>query len=313
MRKMLSRNQTIELVNEAIESGEIHCDPSTEVKVGDINSESATAGKVIVADGEGGAEWGSISAGMEVVTLESSSGTLSDGDFTKVSGDNCVILYNNEVYYKERLYSGYLYYTNIRIKSGATYLSNSKVEIIVSTKYFTISDVSIDKNQVVANPTLAGTESTLESVQIGSTKYKVGASVVGYEGTSDLTAGLEFTDWGLHRAIKDGNILWLVVSSKILNTTSSSLSTTALCSITLPSEISSKIYRADGSTINNALTSSEKICNAVGTKGAQASPFFIDSYTANVIKIALNTTLTVSANDYSYVEVRVPIFLDIGA
>lgn len=59
MRKMLSRNQTIELVNEAIESGEIHCDPSTEVKVGDINSESATAGKVIVADGEGGAEWGS--------------------------------------------------------------------------------------------------------------------------------------------------------------------------------------------------------------------------------------------------------------
>ena len=57
---MLSRNQTIELVNEAIESGEIHCDPSTEVKVGDINSESATAGKVIVADGEGGAEWGDI-------------------------------------------------------------------------------------------------------------------------------------------------------------------------------------------------------------------------------------------------------------
>ena len=60
MRKMLSRKQTIDLVNEAIESGEIHADPSTEVKVGDINSESATAGKVIVADGEGGAEWGDI-------------------------------------------------------------------------------------------------------------------------------------------------------------------------------------------------------------------------------------------------------------
>lgn len=70
MRKMLSRKQTIDLVNEAIESGEIHADPSTEVKVGDINSESATAGKVIVADGDGGAEWGSVSGGTNLYLHE---------------------------------------------------------------------------------------------------------------------------------------------------------------------------------------------------------------------------------------------------
>ena len=68
MRKMLSRKQTIDLVNEAIESGEIHADPSTEVKVGDINSESATAGKVIVADGDGGAEWGDIPNELPSIT-----------------------------------------------------------------------------------------------------------------------------------------------------------------------------------------------------------------------------------------------------
>ena len=60
MRKMYSKKQLFDLVNEGIDSGDIHADTSTEVKVADINSELATAGKVIKANGEGGAVWGDI-------------------------------------------------------------------------------------------------------------------------------------------------------------------------------------------------------------------------------------------------------------
>ena len=67
MRKMYSENQIKDIVNKGIEDGSIHADPSTEVKVGDINSESATAGKVIVANGEGGASWGDIPNELPIV------------------------------------------------------------------------------------------------------------------------------------------------------------------------------------------------------------------------------------------------------
>ena len=85
MRKMFSINQIKEIVNEGIEDGSIHADPSTEVKVADINSESATAGKVIIADGDGKASWGEVETDIQSVSL-SDSNTYSD-----------LVPYNNKI------------------------------------------------------------------------------------------------------------------------------------------------------------------------------------------------------------------------
>ena len=314
MRKMLSRNQTIELVNEAIESGEIHCDPSTEVKVGDINSESATAGKVIVADGDGGAEWGSIQAGMDVVELSSSSGTLSDSDYAKVSGNNCLIFYDNNIYYKEYLdtelnvigYFSRSYYTNTDIKTHM-------IEINTTTKGYSYHLTTYPKQNITANPTLAGTESSLEGIQIGSTKYKVGSSVVAYEGTSSLPTGVVFENWTLHRAIKDGNILWIVCAGNINNTTAEAVSITNIFEISIPSEISSKIYRADGSTCNNSFTTNGAITSFVGARDNAQQVFRLNSNEANKLLLILNGSYSISANYSVRLDVRFPIFLDIGA
>ena len=80
MRQMFSKNQIKEIVNQGIEDGSIHADPSTEVKVADINSESATAGKVITANGEGGATWESIPSELPAIASGDSGKVLKVND-----------------------------------------------------------------------------------------------------------------------------------------------------------------------------------------------------------------------------------------
>lgn len=307
MRKMLSRNQTIELVNEAIESGEIHCDPSTEVKVGDINSESATAGKVIVADGDGGAEWGTIQAGMDVVELASSSGTLSDSDFAKVSGNNCIIKYQERFYNFSQVTSAYLYYESYFYSSRE--LTIYRISIDIDSKTYNYSTEVMGK---VETTTLQGTESTINALRIGSTRYKLGEPVVAYEGVSMLDTGVAFADWTLHRGIKDGNVLWIVICGKIVNNSGAQNTPYNICKFTLPSEIASKIYRADGSKVSESYTLNEDVLSYIGTQNTNNKTFIFKSFTANELQIVVSAA-PISDGSSARFDLRVPIFLDIGA
>ena len=280
MRKMLSRNQTIELVNEAIESGEIHCDPSTEVKVGDINSESATAGKVIVADGDGGAEWGEVSGGLEVITLTYGT-ALTEEQYTKAQNGQCVLMYDNNTYIKSKVsgqmffyspmlfgFNGSFYQSAIRVFSGGTW---TKVE------------------------------------------YEVDTNAKAYEGTSLLPTDVVFESWTLHRAIKDGNILWLVCSGKIHNNSASQQSVDYLFELTIPSNIGSHIYRMDGTTVNNTRTGSDSlILQGNGAWGSTPLTISVESPSENYIKIGFNSTQTINASGNRAVNLRIPIFLNIG-
>ena len=60
------------------------------------SSTNETAGKVLTADGNGGASWedaGSI--GSSTVTITVTSGTFSDSDYLKVASDGCTLIYND--------------------------------------------------------------------------------------------------------------------------------------------------------------------------------------------------------------------------
>ena len=228
MKKMYSENQIKDIVNKGIEDGSIHADPSTEVKVGDINAESSTLGQVIISDGEGGAEWGS--------------------ELPSITGNADKVL---------------------KVNSGAT---------------------------------------GIEWGEAG------GSEVIAYEGTSTLENDLVFTGWTLHRAIKDGNILWLVGSGKILNNSSSTASIYSLFSITLPSNISSKIYRTDGTTCDNTYVNSNIIGAFpinVGTL-TSANNILVKCTNVNKLDFEAQSSINVNASSDQTFNFRIPIFLDIG-
>lgn len=152
-------------------------------------------------------------------------------------------------------------------------------------------------------------------------KSELGASsseeVIAYEGTVSIEdTNLQFEDWSLHRAIKDGNILWLVVSGIIKNIdTSASHRLTqfdTLLEVTLPQNISSKIYRGDGTTCNNAYIHKNLILSATMCLESSEYVAVLSSTEANKLVIKLNSTVTWTANTNKAINIRIPIFLDIG-
>lgn len=144
-----------------------------------------------------------------------------------------------------------------------------------------------------------------------------GESVVAYEGVSVLPTDIEFTDWTLHRAIQIGSVLWVVVCGTITNKGSSSNSFVNLCKITLPSSISSKIYRADGTTCDQASTTTQAkntlILLAMGGAGTNEKLANAYSIEANKIHVKWQSNMSINAGDSIQFNVRFPLFLDIGS
>lgn len=137
-----------------------------------------------------------------------------------------------------------------------------------------------------------------------------GEEVVAYEGTSLLPTDVIFEDWTLHRAIKDGNILWIVCSGTIKNTTSSSQSLTDLFKIILPSEIAEKIYRIDGTKCSESYTSFDYVLGYPGISKYTNQVFNVRCSTPN--ELIIQNTTNMNANEESHFNLRIPIFLDIG-
>ena len=95
------------------------------IKASDINSESATNGQVLTANGAGGASWQNASGGgTEVVANPTLAGTETDLTGLEVAG------------------------TKYKVPSGGG-------------------------TEVIANPSLAGNESDLTGLEVAGTKYKV--------------------------------------------------------------------------------------------------------------------------------------------
>lgn len=135
--------------------------------------------------------------------------------------------------------------------------------------------------------------------------------VVAYEGTSLMPTGVSMSGWSLHRCIKNGNMLWLTITGSIINNTESSQTFMKLYSFTLPTSISSKIYRQNGTTCDTS-SNSPTILYCVGVRGSSSGTYKLTSTTANVIEIESNNNINISAGNDVELEIRFPIFLDIG-
>ena len=138
-----------------------------------------------------------------------------------------------------------------------------------------------------------------------------GGSPVAYEGTSELPEGVEFKSWTLHRAIQDGNILWIVITGIIENTNASAKNIADIMSLSLPLEIQEKIYRQDGTTIDQAYVSSYIVTTFLG-RVQYSSDISIESSTAGRFLVKLSSSYEIYGNDTTDVDIRFPIFLDIG-
>lgn len=143
-------------------------------------------------------------------------------------------------------------------------------------------------------------------------KSAIESGEIAYEGTSVLPEEVEFSEWALHRAIKDGNILWVIISGVIKNnSTTSTKAVRGLIDITLPEDISSKIYRYNGVPINQQASGDVIETNIYQSGSIRA--IALTSPSLNVLHCELGSTINVPANGTIIVDTRIPIFLDIGS
>lgn len=123
------------------------------------SSTNETAGKVLTADGNGGASWEDASAGLETVTLTTLVGNLSDADYLKVSGNNCVIIYDDnttKVYFKKYDESSTTITYAMPLSEGSsTYVYG--VEITKATKYYQVASayMPISNSNIKSGSTIA--------------------------------------------------------------------------------------------------------------------------------------------------------------
>ena len=124
---------------------------------------------------------GWVTFGGEAVSLNATSGTLSDVEYQKISSDNCIIKYDNYIYYKINETSSYIYYQRTaEVTSVSTYagtVDRYVITITKSNKAYSLSSSSVSLNRVIANPVLSGSEQELEGINVGGTSFKNRAKV----------------------------------------------------------------------------------------------------------------------------------------
>lgn len=135
--------------------------------------------------------------------------------------------------------------------------------------------------------------------------------VVAYEGVLQLPTDVVLTDWTLARAIQDGNILWITLCGQIRNNTQSSQSITNVYSVLLPSSIGDKIFKADGNPISQA-GGSNQITQAVGIGGTASKIYNIGCSAVNTIMVGFSSSQSITAGQSYKVDLRIPLFLNIG-
>lgn len=172
--------------------------------------------------------------------------------------------------------------------------------------------------EVEANPTVPSgvTPTSLSGLKVGSNYYGVSGGseeIVVYEGTSLLPTGFAMTSWGLHRAIKIGSILWIVVSGDIKNQSGAQSNVTKLYEITLPSDISSKIYRIDGVSCDQATAGGNtRVAYTTVNVDDLVRNLEIRCSAPNVLTLYMTSSVGINDNSSKYFGFRFPLFLNFG-
>lgn len=159
-----------------------------------ILSTGATNGKVLTANGTGGASWETPSVSFDsYITLTGTSGTLTATQYNKITPQNSIIIYNNELYIKTEELTGSMTFRNLHslldLNDTKYYTDYNKIVVIKSTYGYTISTsipLPISNRNIKSETATSGQVLTANGSGGCSWENKEGAWTSGTGGTLSL-------------------------------------------------------------------------------------------------------------------------------
>ena len=192
------------------------------------------------SDYDGAFSISALPTGTQVVELTTDFGTLSNEDYAKVSGDNCIIKRSSRIYQKTYEDTAQITYSSYII-SASTSVDKYSIDINKNTKDY--SDYSFTLiYKVLANPTLDGTEAELLGLRIGNTKYKAQSLSqtdgikCAYATPADFTIADSYSSYN-----RCGNILTFVLAFSITKNNATTSSTNVATFSSIPASIFNKL------------------------------------------------------------------------
>lgn len=146
-----------------------------------VDSETATNGQVLTADGDGNASWQNSGGGLDIINITSSSGTFNATDLAKLGPEkNTIIVYTNGNFIYEFKYSS---------KNSTKYFYNNftggsfqQIQITISTGVYSFTDTVkyINNSNITSGSATSGQVLTADgsggaswqNVSGGSSKYQ---------------------------------------------------------------------------------------------------------------------------------------------
>ena len=128
----------------------------TKIQSSDIDSQTATSGQVLTADGTGGASWTSISSGYEnTVSITATSGTFTDSDFAKLGyGDSTIVYtdsYSVSTVYKLKLETASI--LEFEAIDSASRTNLKLIDVNKITKAYSMTAVSMITSSTISSGT----------------------------------------------------------------------------------------------------------------------------------------------------------------
>ena len=160
------------------------------IKSDNVNSDTATSGQVLTADGNGGASWTTVSSGYEnTVSISTTSGTFSDSDFAKLGyGDSTIVYtdaYSVSTVYKLKLETASI--LEFECIDAASKNNLKLIDVNKSTKVYSSTSVAMIKSATFDSGT-ATSGKVLTANGSGGTSWET-ASASSIEGTSVKSTG----------------------------------------------------------------------------------------------------------------------------
>ena len=122
----------------------------------EIDSQTATSGQVLTADGNGGASWTTISSGYDhTVSISSTSGTFSDDDFAKLGyGDSTIVYtdaYSVSTVYKLKLETASI--LEFEAIDAASRTNLKLIDVNKTTKAYSMTAISMITSSTISSGT----------------------------------------------------------------------------------------------------------------------------------------------------------------
>ena len=164
--------------------------PSPIVTADSIDSETATSGQVLTADGSGGASWDTISTGYSnTVSISSTSGTFTDSEFAKLGyGDSTIVYtdaYSVSTVYKLKLETASI--LEFEAIDAASRNNLKLIDVNKTTKAYSMTSISMIKSATFDSGT-ATSGKVLTANGSGGTSWET-VSAGSVEGTAILSTG----------------------------------------------------------------------------------------------------------------------------